>query len=92
MSGHGRLLLRISGRVQGVSYRANAARRAVALGLLGWVRNVPSGDVELVAEGPASALDELQSWARRGPPLAHVESVDAQRTEATGEFSDFAIR
>ena len=66
----------VSGRVQGVSYRAAARRKAGALGLTGWVRNRSNGEVEALAQGSDAALDALQSWARRGPPAARVAQVE----------------
>jgi acylphosphatase len=65
----------VRGRVQGVGYRAGCHRRAVDLGLGGWVRNRPDGSVELEAEGPTSRLGELRLWCEQGPPAALVSSV-----------------
>jgi acylphosphatase len=87
-----RASLLISGQVQGVSYRASAAREAQALQLSGWVRNLRSGQVELCAEGPPAALQALIAWCRRGPPAARVDSVDVHMSAATGEFSAFTVR
>lgn len=83
---------RITGRVQGVGFRWWVRRQATALELSGWVMN---GDdersVELVAEGPAAALDELEQFLHVGPSGARVESVTARRGPASGEFDAFAI-
>ena len=65
----------ISGRVQGVFFRASTAREAGRLGLVGYARNLPDGRVEVLAAGPAAAVDELQAWLRHGPPAAEVRSV-----------------
>lgn len=86
-----RLHLHIHGRVQGVSYRANAATQARQLGLTGWVRNCADGHVELLAEGEQVVLRELLAWCHRGPRLARVERVDTLWLVATGEFAAFAI-
>lgn len=75
-----RIHLRVSGRVQGVFYRASARDRALALGLRGWVRNRRDGSVELVADGDAGALDQLARWCAEGPPSARVDSL--QRVDA----------
>lgn len=87
-----RLTARVSGRVQGVGFRWWTRRQAEMLGLSGWVMN---GDdersVELVAEGDASALDELERRLHSGPEGATVESVDARRGPASGEFDRFGI-
>ncbi len=80
------------GRVQGVSFRAYAQREARRLDLLGYVRNLPNGDVEIIAEGEDSALESLVAWIRKGPPLAHVAEVRVQYTEGSGGFHNFEIR
>jgi acylphosphatase len=87
-----RLRLRISGRVQGVCYRWYTRDTAADLGLSGWVRNLPDGAVELVAEGPREKLEQLLGWCRRGPDLARVTDIQAEWEEATGEFHQFSIR
>jgi acylphosphatase len=69
------LQLRITGRVQGVGYRASLMDVAVARGLRGWVRNRPDGSVEAVVHGTSDDCDSLVTWARRGPPAARVEAV-----------------
>jgi acylphosphatase len=70
--------------VQGVWFRASARDEALARGLGGWVRNLADGSVELRAEGPAPALEELIGWCRRGPPLAQVSHVEVQWVFAQG--------
>ncbi len=82
----------ISGRVQGVFYRASTHSEAVRLGLKGWVRNLPDGRVELVAEGPGEAVDALIAWCRQGPPAARVDGIEAVEEPVTGEFQDFSVR
>jgi acylphosphatase len=67
--------LMISGRVQGVAYRASMAHEAQRLGIRGWVRNRQNGDVEAVVQGPPDAVDAIIAWAWRGPSLAMVERV-----------------
>ena len=76
--------LRITGRVQGVGYRWNMARRARALGLSGWVRNLADGSVEVEAEGHPLQLAELQLWCEKGPLGAQVSSVSSARVAPTG--------
>jgi len=68
----------VSGRVQGVFFRASARQEAVRLGVTGYAKNLPDGTVEVLACGEAAALDRLDSWLQRGPPSARVEAV--QRT------------
>jgi acylphosphatase len=68
--------VRISGLVQGVAFRAWTERRANALGLSGWVRNLPDGDVEAVFSGPADAVEAMLTASREGPRSAVVDSVE----------------
>ncbi len=71
----------ISGRVQGVSFRAYTKFEAQKLGLIGWVRNLGNGDVEALVCGDASAVNLLHEWLRRGPPLAKVLHVQADPSD-----------
>jgi acylphosphatase len=83
---------RIRGRVQGVGFRWWIRQRAEALGLTGWVMNADDErSVDLVAEGEPDALDELERLVRLGPQGARVESVDARRGPATGQYDRFGI-
>ncbi len=83
---------RIRGRVQGVGFRWWVKQRAESLGLTGWVMNADDERaVELVAEGAAAALDELERLVNQGPQGARVETVEARRSPATGEFEHFGI-
>lgn len=76
------LHLQITGRVQGVGYRAAFERQARQLGLSGWVRNRHDGSVEAVVDGDAGALAQIQAWARRGPAGASVQQVLAAPCDA----------
>ncbi len=87
-----RVHLLITGRVQGVWYRASTQRQALSLGLRGWVRNLRDGRVEALAEGSRPALEQLIQWCHAGPPLAHVLSVEARWSDATGELQGFSQR
>lgn len=82
----------VSGRVQGVFFRASTRDEALRLGLVGWVRNLPDGRVELVAEGPAGAVEDLINWCRKGPPSARIGRVEVQEAEPTGEYQGFDVR
>ena len=86
-----RVRLVISGRVQGVAYRANARAEAQRLRLVGWVRNLDDGRVEALAEGERETLEAFVAWSRRGPRAARVDDVAVERGEATGEFRGFEI-
>ena len=81
----------VRGLVQGVNFRAAAAREASARGVTGRVWNRDDGAVELIAEGDDAALGDLERWLGRGPRLAEVASVE--RTEVGGErrYRDFAV-
>lgn len=81
----------VSGRVQGVSYRASTASKARQLGLVGWVRNLPDGSVELEAEGSSDQVDALVAWCRQGPPSARVEKVAVEEQSPTGSERSFDI-
>jgi acylphosphatase len=87
-----RVRLNVVGRVQGVFYRANTRREALSLGLTGWVRNLPDGSVEVVAEGEEDQVEKLISCCRRGPPLAIVRSVEVKRESPVNEFKTFSVR
>ena len=71
----------INGRVQGVCFRAETEAQASRLGLTGWVRNLPDGRVEVKAFGPQPALDELRTWLKKGPSMAHVLKLDCEPIE-----------
>ena len=69
--------VRITGRVQGVGFRAWTERQANALGLSGWVRNRPDGSVEALFSGPEDAVETMLAACRQGPRLAAVDKVEA---------------
>lgn len=87
-----RMTARLSGDVQGVGYRAYARRRAQALGLRGYARNLLDGSVEVVAEGSRDALEQFFVILRRGPSSADVTDAQAVWGEPTGEYTTFSIR
>ena len=87
-----RVHLLLSGSVQGVFFRASTAHVARKLQLAGFVRNLPDGRVEVVAEGNEEALPKMVDWCRRGPPGAHVAHTDIDWEKPTGQFLDFQIR
>jgi acylphosphatase len=81
----------VSGRVQGVSYRASTAHEARRLGLVGWVKNLADGRVELEAEGPSDVVDQLLTWCHAGPPAAKVTNIVVTERPVTGTDREFAI-
>ena len=82
----------VYGYVQGVFFRAFASRRAIELGLTGYVRNLPGGAVEVNAEGEREKLQRLIDYLRVGPPAARVEKVETDWSEYTRSYSGFDIR
>jgi acylphosphatase len=74
--------LRVSGRVQGVGYRDALRREALDCGLAGWVRNRRDGTVEAVLQGDARLVEAVIAWARRGPPAARVDRVEAPAADS----------
>jgi len=82
----------IEGRVQGVSFRYYSVLTANQLNLTGWVRNLPDGTVETVAEGEKTQLDSFLDFLHQGPPAARIREVRVDWTEASGEFNDFDVR
>ena len=81
----------VTGRVQGVFFRQEASRLALARGVAGWVRNLPDGRVEAVLEGQAADVAAVVNWAAKGPPMAYVEDVKIRRERPGGE-KGFRIR
>ena len=81
----------ISGVVQGVFYRASASEEARRLGLTGEVRNLPSGEVEAVAEGEQDKIEAFIAWCRQGPPAAQVEDVKVRWSQPRGEYRTFRV-
>jgi acylphosphatase len=92
MDGKERLRAEVFGDVQGVGFRAFTLRRAMGYGLTGWVRNRWDGSVELVAEGPRSALELLLADVKTGPSGSSVERVETFWEQATSEFRMFGVR
>jgi acylphosphatase len=79
--------VRVTGRVQGVSFRWYAVREAERLGLAGWVRNEPDGSVAARIEGPDDAVDELVAWFGQGPRAARVDDLQLREVPPTGASS-----
>jgi acylphosphatase len=82
----------ISGRVQGVFYRAYTRDQAQARGLTGWVRNLPDGRVAAVFEGRRDLIDSMLAWCRKGPPYAAVDEVAVEWLPYDGDLEDFLVR
>lgn len=82
----------VSGRVQGVAFRAAAQAEAYRLGIGGWVRNCDDGDVEALAEGEKERVEHFIAFCRHGPRFARVSEVTVRFEEVRGELSTFDIR
>ena len=87
-----RVHLKITGRVQGVFFRASTVAQAQRLGLAGWVANALDGSVEVVAEGARARIEELIAWCHRGPSGAQVTNVEIRWEASRNEFASFGIR
>lgn len=87
-----RLHLFWGGRVQGVGFRYTAESVALTLGLNGWVRNLPDGRVEAVAEGAEKDLISFVDQIAAGPMRPHIRQAAVEWGSATGEFNDFRIK
>jgi acylphosphatase len=84
--------LAVSGRVQGVAFRAATAEEAERIGgLTGWVRNLPDGRVEVLAEGERRAVEALVAYCRRGPRAARVDDLQLTWEPARGDLGPFDI-
>ena len=83
---------RVTGRVQGVSYRASFRREAQSNGLAGWVRNVGDGSVEFMVQGDPQPVESVVEWAREGPPFARVANVAVQDVVPDPDLQGFEIR
>lgn len=83
--------IKVSGRVQGVFYRASTHEEAQRLGLKGFVRNEPDGSVYIEAEGDGAVLDALVAWCKQGPPAARVSNVEIHEGTWKG-FSEFTVK
>jgi acylphosphatase len=86
-----RVRVLVTGKVQGVAFRAHTREAARALGVTGWVRNLPDGSVEAIAEGEPKPLEDFIAWCRKGPRSARVAGVAIEWQDANGEFATFDI-
>lgn len=82
--------LKITGRVQGVWFRASVSEQAQMIGgLCGWVKNMPDGSVEALVEGKKEDIENLIKWCWEGPPLARVDNIEVNWIEPTGKYFKF---
>ena len=83
--------IRISGRVQGVNFRYFTQQNAIRLGIRGYVKNLPDGGVEIVADGEKVTIDLFVAILRKGPPAARVDAVNVEERPFGAEFTTFSI-
>jgi len=81
----------VSGRVQGVFFRAYAKQKADQLDIFGWVKNTDDGRVELIIEGDKAKVSRMVDWLEAGPKSANVENIEVEPEVYQGEFADFKI-
>jgi len=86
-----RILMTVTGRVQGVSFRKHTARMAGELGVNGWVTNLSDGSVRGCFEGDAAAVEALLTWCSAGPERARVDFLTCEVHPYTGEYRGFRI-
>jgi len=82
----------ITGRVQGVWFRASTKQKAEQLGITGWVRNTTDGRVEAIFEGEESSIKDMIEWCHHGPPHAKIEKVEKKDQNPTNGFDGFSIK
>ena len=82
----------VSGRVQGVFYRASTREIALSHHLTGWVRNLSDGRVEAVFEGEKGDIEKVIEWCRSGPPAAAPSNLEIKWLNYSGSFKDFIMR
>ena len=82
----------VSGKVQGVWYRASTRDEALRLGLRGHAGNLADGRVEVLVVGDADAIEQLANWLQQGPPLARVDAVERRDADVEPGTEDFWIR
>jgi len=82
----------ISGRVQGVWFRANTKQKAEQLGVTGWVKNTADGKVEALFEGDEKHIQEMIDWCHQGPPSAQVDHVEITEHSSSNGFDGFSVK
>lgn len=85
------LKIKVRGRVQGVFFRDSVLKKAIDLGLGGFVRNEPDSSVYIEIEGESESLQEFVHWCQDGPPMARVEGLDIDESSELEGFKDFRI-
>tara|TARA_B100001996_G_scaffold374758_1_gene353810 strand:+ start:1277 stop:1546 length:270 start_codon:yes stop_codon:yes gene_type:complete len=86
-----RIHVMVSGNVQKVYFRKQTKKKAIELGLKGYVKNLFNNAVEIIAEGSMNDLTELTGWLQEGPPLANVKKLSIEWMSVQNEFNTFEI-
>ena len=81
----------ISGKVQGVFYRASCQEAAMRLGLKGWVKNLPTSQVEVLVQGEKEKIEKLIAWCKKGPSGAKVTDINVGWLDSERDFSSFEV-
>ncbi|MBS3054383.1 MAG: acylphosphatase [Candidatus Aenigmarchaeota archaeon] len=81
----------VSGKVQGVGFRAFAKRQADSLDIAGWCRNLSTGEVEIMAKGAEEKIENLTALLRKGPPKARVDAMHVEQAKDCDEYARFEI-
>ena len=89
---YSRAEVKFYGKVQGVFFRANTERKAIELGLVGWVKNFEDGSVQAVFEGPKDKIMEIINWCSKHQPYAKVDNVELAWESYRNEFDNFEIK
>jgi acylphosphatase len=87
-----RISITVSGKVQGVFYRANTEKKAKEIGVSGFVRNEPNGDVYIEAQGTETQLEQLKDWCKKGPERAVINHMHSSPMELKEETGFYIIR
>ena len=82
----------VSGHVQGVFFRMTAQKEAIQRNLKGWVRNLPNGQVEIIASGNKTILDGFILWCHNGPPHSYVDNIQIEWMSNTKHYENFKIK
>jgi len=85
-------LIVVKGRVQGVAFRYSAQKKAQQLAISGYAKNLPNGDVEILAQGEKTNINQFIEWCKEGPPVANVDRVEIAWQNIEQKFSDFDTR
>ncbi len=81
----------VSGRVQGVCFRASTQKTAKQLGIQGWVKNLPDGRVKIIACAEQAQIQQLLTWCQQGPILAKVTNIDVEEVVVDELLTEFKI-